>query len=493
MSDLLPSVEELDAELHRRSLSDFVRAYWSVVEPATPLVWGWHLDAICDHLQAVSEGHITRLLINVPPGHMKSLIVSVFWPAWEWTRMPGRRSLFSSYAMALAVRDSVKCRRVIESDPYRAFGVTLREDSNAKDSFANTFGGVRHTTSVGSSVIGWRGDAVVVDDPIDTMSARSEHARHEVVEWWDKAMSSRLNDQRTGARVIIMQRLHEDDLSGHVLRQGGYEHLVLPTEFDPANRAATCGGAWTDPRTERGELLFPAMFPREVVARIKLDLGSDGFAGQHQQTPVNVSGGMFARDWWKRFTVPPPSGAEWAASIDCTFKDSAKSDYVVAQVWARHGARHFLVWQSRRRMSFTETCELVKRLKSIFPRVGPILIEDKANGPAVLDALRATVPGLIAIDPGARGKEARAAAVTPFVEAGNVYLPAGPLEHPWESDEPGDPVEQFIHELSTFPRGRNDDQFDACTQMLNRWRAGGVSTARVMPIPTRPTRVGVDM
>src|ERR1039457_3634908 len=214
---------EAGAELAKRKFRDFIEQAWAVVEPARALISAWHVDAMAEHLQAISEGQIKHLLINVPPGHGKSLIVSVLWPAWQWIRNENGaqwRGLFASYNGGLATRDSVRCRTLMESPWYRdTFRPTWRlsSEQNAKSYFENTNSGFRISLSVGGRGTGFRGDAIVVYDPLNASDQYSETARRESVFWWDQVMSSRLNNLETGSKVIIMQRLHEADLSGHVL------------------------------------------------------------------------------------------------------------------------------------------------------------------------------------------------------------------------------------------------------------------------------------
>src|ERR1017187_4132434 len=201
-------LDEIEAELAARSLREFVRQAWPIVEPSTPFVPGWHIDAIIDHLGAVSYGHIRNLLINVPPRHMKSLLVSVLWPAWEWTRSPARRWLFSSYAATLSIRDSVKCRRLLESPWYKArWGhvFMLTGDQNAKMRFDNNRSGYRLSTSVGGAVTGEGGDRIVCDDPHNVADVTSDAIRKSAIDWWDIAMSTRVNDPKTSAMVIVMR------------------------------------------------------------------------------------------------------------------------------------------------------------------------------------------------------------------------------------------------------------------------------------------------
>lgn len=513
MSRLLPSLEALRAENLRRHFGRFIRASWHVIEPTMPLIDGWHIDAMADHLQAVSRGQIQNLLINVPPGHAKSLIVSVMWPAWMWTWKPSWRGLFAAYAGELALRDSVKCRQLIESEWYQQrFPVALASDQNVKSFFQNTDTGFRMSLSVGGKATGFRGDAVAVDDPLNAKEAPSALKREEAIFWWDKVMSSRRNDLSRGPMVIIMQRLHEDDLAGHVLRKGTYEHLCLPSEYDPKRRSKTFyvrnpvplghegpqsrrEEFWSDPRTEKGQLLFPALFPKTALAQAKQDLGGDGYAAQHDQNPVPLEGGMFKRHWWRRYDVLPKeleSLGEWAASLDCTFKKTTDSDFVVLQVWARFRANRYLVWSARARRDMPETCALLARMKTLFPQVGLVLVEEAANGDAVLQTMRDKVPGLVGVRVHV-SKEARASAVTPFVEAGNVWIPAeyGSVEVKWETDQPlEDPVKAFVDECGAFPKGRNDDQVDAMSMMLERWRV--TPEADIEPVRGFLSRVATD-
>src|ERR1700676_2745578 len=261
---------EIDAERAVRSLREFVRQAWIVVEPSTPFVPGFHIDAIVEHLEAVTRGEIRNLLINVPPRHMKSLLVSVLWPAWEWIQHPERRWLFSSYAASLSIRDSIKCRTLIESPWYQTnWGdrFSLTGDQNAKARFENDRTGYRLATSVGGAATGEGGDRIVCDDPHNVQEAESDAVRQGTLDWWDVVMSTRLNDPRTAVKVIVMQRCHERDLSGHVLEQGGWEHLCLPAEYDGTVFQSSIG--WSDPREQAGELLWPERFGRAEIVDLK--------------------------------------------------------------------------------------------------------------------------------------------------------------------------------------------------------------------------------
>lgn len=839
---LLPSLGELELELSRRacerSLLEFVRQAWHVVEPGTDFVEGWHIEAICLHLEAVSRGEIRDLLINMPPRHMKSLLVAVFWPCWEWTRRPETRFLFSSYAQKLSTRDSLKCRRILESPWYQErWGerFALTSDQNEKMRFENNRTGYRIATSVGGTttgeggdvlvcfpademvqttngpipigeivekrlaamvpslntrtgaiecrpIVGWHknpgrpivevvlddgatvrctpehrlwtargwvaaenltgadvlpcpsfanvgdgrlvdakssregsvalgrgedfedlllgefrhggrlpavtvvlapavlrdiapcdpesnlmdgsgsdtvslgndgcalgargylagqflredgsrtvlvdgespvsfrvsnvlgagpvcevgerrvariavqvahlhtfwarankdahhdlvnkdevrfpvapgtdagitvarcsaqnlaralpaatdpakigyfvagkirdrkpvlvrqvghvdatfcitvedthtfyaGDGIPVancDDPHNVQEADSDALRESACEWWFQAMSTRRNDPKTGRRVVVMQRVHEDDLSGQILDRGGYEHLCLPARFEP-ERACETGLGWCDPRTEDGELLWPEQCPEEELAKLERELGSAGAAGQMQQRPSPKGGLLIRESWWRFYGHGDPAGLypfetprelhdradEVLQSWDCTFKDLKDSDWVVGTIWARIGAHKFLLAEYRGRWDLPATIAAIYRATADWERATLKLIEDKANGPAVMQTLRGQVTGLVPVEPQG-GKIARVNAVSPQIEAGDVFLPH-PRHAPW--------VGAYIDEHSRFPLGKHDDRVDSTSQALLRMRSGMAKPCGVnIPAPAgayRPQR-----
>ncbi len=493
-------LDEIDQERASRGLREFVRQAFAIIEPSTPFVPGWHIDAIIDHLEAISLGQIRNLLINVPPRHMKSLLVSVLWPAWEWIRWPERRFLYSSYAAQLSIRDSVKCRRLIESPWYQErWGdrFALTGDQNTKGRFENDRSGYRLSTSVGGAATGEGGDRVVCDDPHNVQEAESDSVRKATLDWWDIVMSTRVNDPRTAAKVVVMQRCHQRDLSGHLLEQGGWEHLCLPAEHEKPGCTTSIG--WSDPRTEQSELLWPERFGPEELESLKRSLGSYAAAGQLQQRPSPAGGGLFKRHWFRYWqprgdNLPPvivslPDGSQMSItaielpqrvdeslqSWDCSFKDLDTSDFVVGQVWGRVGSMYLLGDQIRARMDCPATVKAVLQLTAKWPRCLAKLIEDKANGSAVIQMLTSHIPGILPVNPEG-GKIARAMAVSPLIEAGNIYLPH-PLFAPWVAD--------FVEECAAFPNGAHDDQVDAMTQALLRWNMA-VPQETVLYLPDYP-------
>lgn len=328
-------MEECEADLRR-----FIEAGWHVLEPGRAFKGNWHIDAICEFLTAITRGQIRNGVINIPPRHMKSLGVSVFWPTWEWLQRPELRYIFGAYRTALTRRDNGKALRLIESPWFQkrwGHQVRIRKDARSKSYFENTRTGFRMATSVSGGVTGEGADRIIADDPHNVKQAESLAIREGTIEWWDGAMSSRGNDPKTVVKLVIMQRVHEHDTAGHVLEQGGYEHLCLPAEFDNKRRSYSVGTGrmlpgtdplgrdraklledlkaegytldartnelrqlrFYDPRTGDGELLWPGHFGEEELAELKKRLGPYRAAGQLQQDPSPPEGGKLKRAWWR--------------------------------------------------------------------------------------------------------------------------------------------------------------------------------------------------
>lgn len=436
-----------------------MRLGWHVLEPANPFVDGPHLHAICDHLEAVTSGQIRNLVINMPPRHAKSLLVSVFWPVWEWLSHPERRWLFASYALSLSIRDSLKCRRLIESPWFQGLFsdiFALTSDQNAKLRFENDHTGYRIATSVGGTGTGEGGDRIVVDDPHNVVEAESETIRGSALRWWDESMSTRGNDPKTVARIIVMQRVHETDLSGHVLEQGGYVHLCLPAEYEAPGYSTPIGHDW---RTVEGELLWPERFGLPELSAIKLSLGSHAVAGQLQQQPSPRTGGMFKRDWWQFFDPAYFTHSHVQQLIqvwDTAFKTKQENDYSVCSTWALlpNGVYILDVWRDK-----VEFPDLKRAAALQYAKWHPsvVLIEDKASGQSLVQELqRETGIPIVKVSADA-DKSVRAAAVTSYVEAKRVFLPTGAA---WVAD--------WIDEHAKFPSAAHDDQVDTTSIALKR-------------------------
>ncbi len=449
----------------------FVRAAWPILEPGRPFVENWHHGLIAEYLTAVAQRQVLRLILNVPPRHTKSRLVTTLWPCWCWAREPGSAWIFGSYAAALATRHSLDRRAVLSSDWFRArWGdrVALTLDQNQKDTYENTARGTMLAVGVGGGMFGMGADVVVIDDPHTPSEAVSEAERETGLRWFDHQVTTRLNDPATGAIVVIMQRLHQRDLTGHLLEQGGWTHVCLPAEAEGAERIVFPVSGTVHERAP-GALLWPERFGEAVLAERKRRLGSWGYAGQFQQRPTPLGGGIFQREWFRYYDEPPPTFDDLVQSWDCAFKDTTGADYVVGQVWGMRGADCYLLDQVRGRWDFPRTLQMIRVLARKWPEAVTKLVEDKANGPAVIATLRREVPGLVAVNPEG-GKQSRAQAVSPLVEAGNVHLPR-PERVPW--------VGEFVEECGAFPTGAHDDQVDAMTQALGRLMVGAGAAAWV--------------
>lgn len=318
---------QVRAEKARRNLDEFLRQGWHVLhdDEDNELVWGWHLDALCEHLEAVETGDIQKLIVNIPPGMTKSMTASVYFPAWVWTRNPGRQFLCASYSGDLSTRDAVRCRRVIRSDWYqRRWGDTFgwSSDQVTKTRFENDENGFRVATSVGKGT-GERADFLILDDPHNAEEVESPAERKAALRWLRNTWSTRHN-QENSRDILIMQRLHEEDATSELLDQWGdeAEHLMLPMEYEPDRSCVTVLGD-IDPRETKGELLLPERKSRKAVEREQRRLGSYGTAAQHQQRPTSREGGLFNDSWF----LPPIAISEVPADcLWCRYWDKAASE-----------------------------------------------------------------------------------------------------------------------------------------------------------------------
>lgn len=468
--DLLDEdVDKVDCEL---SLANFVKSGWHVIEPSTKLEWNWHLTTICDHLQAVSEGRIRNLIINIPPRSLKSSIISIMWPAWTWTRYPHKRWMFGSYASSLSVRDSIRCRRVIESEWYQErWGdiCKLQPDQNRQDEFANSSTGHRYAVSVGSVGTGLGCDIIVGDDINKASDAFSETALQNAVDWWDTTMTTRLDDLRTGAKVIVQQRVCEKDITGHLLKKGGYELLVLPAEYNASPEAPRSNTSlnFVDPRKEDGELLFEQRIDRDILNKLKRDLGSSAYASQINQDPIPSSGNMVKREWFKFYHVLPEFDYI-ILSFDFTFKESKKSDYVAGLAVGVKGANKYILPSVvHEKLNFTGMVSALRTFVYKHSKYRELIIEAKANGEAIIDVIKDEFSAVYPYSP-SESKEARFASITPEIEAGNVLLP-----DPMVFEESKIWLDDFITELVRFPKGSHDDFCDALSQLIIRVKSSG--------------------
>ena len=496
MADPRAALAAIDRVDCSESLITFIKRAWHTIEPGTPFTTGWAVDCMAEHLEAVTRGDIKRLLINVPPGCTKSVLVNTFWPAWEWgpKGLPHHRFISASYERGLATRDMIRCRDIILDNWFQErWPIGFKDDQSEKTFYANAATGWRFASSVGGRLTGYRGDRIIIDDPHDTKGAESDLVRATATRWFTETLPTRLNKADESAMVMIMQRLHVQDLSGIILDKLGdkWVHLVLPMECELKNRSFTQVPSGMpaqkvrrvkedadpvpyfvpdeengillypqDPRTEEGELLWPERFSRTAVEDLKEafrsgDGGSYAEAGQLQQRPVHRAGGLFSRDDFK-LASEIPHGCRWVRGWDLAGSKKTRSDWTAGvKMGIKNGV--IFIWD-------------VIRFKG-----NPHEVESKILETANLDGHACAVS--IAQDPGQAGlaqkahyaqllngfnihfslesgdKEVRAMPVAAQAGAGNVYL----REHAhW--------IPAFLAEIGLFPAAVHDDQVDAMSR-----------------------------
>ncbi len=461
-----------------RSLAEFVKQAWPLLEPSTDLKWGWAMDAICEHLEAVTDGDILRLLMNVPPGSSKSLLTGVFWPAWEWgpQNLPGKRFLSTAHKQDLAVRDNLKCRRLIQSDWFQErWSVALTSDQNAKTKFENDKTGFREAMAF-ASMTGSRGDRVILDDPISVDGAKSDAEILSAEGTFREALPTRVNNDKS-AIVVIMQRLHEKDTSGIILAEKlPYVHLCIPMRYEKARHCKTEIG-FIDPRKEEGELFFPERFPEKSVVELEKTLGEYATAGQLQQRPSPAGGGILRVDHFQLWPADNelPAFDNIVQSYDCAFTEKTSGDPTACTVWGtfshknKRGAMLLDAWSDHlgypdlRKKTIEEWHSLYgKTSKRKGRKADVVLVEAKASGQSLLQDLRAANIPAVPYNPGNADKVNRAHQASPILELDCLWIPES-------KKDPGKFVSwarEFVQQVEYFPNAEHDDYVDTFTQAM---------------------------
>lgn len=506
LESYLKAERELEVRLLRASfkskggLLKFVRYFWDVLEPKAELVEGEALTAICEHLEAVTDGRIQYLLINVPPGFMKSLLVNVFWPAWEWAiGHHSYRYVTFAYAASLTVRDNGKFRDLLISQKYQEiYGRDFRLKKIGEEKVSNSKTGWKLASSVGGVGTGERGDRVIVDDPHNVKESESDVVRQETVRWFRESLSNRVNDAKKSAFVVIMQRVHEADVSGTIIKDfPEYVHLKIQMEFDPKKAKATSIG-WKDWRKVDGELAWPERFDAKIVAGFKRKLGAYAYTGQYQQEPEVRGGGIIKRAYWKSWPEKRFPVFEYLlASLDTAYTEKHENDPSALTIWGvfRDQNKNTRVmmcyawegWEQLHELvaSVNYMCnpkwkpdpkthapELLLKLGKL-PRlpVHKLIIESKASGISTGQELLRLFGGLGAysielIDPkklGGGDKVARMHSVEHIFESGMIYAPTAARF-----------AEKLIDQMAKFPRAEHDDLSDTASQALRYLRDTGL-------------------
>ena len=450
LSKMTPDL--LDAELARRNMHEFIKQSWGTMEPGRVYKDNWHIQAICEHLEAVIAGDVRKLIINIPPRHMKSLTCDVAFPCWAWLHKPHLQFLFASYASGLALRDSVKCRRLMNSRFYQNLepGFTISTDQNQKQRF---------------------GDIIVIDDPHNVKEAESEAVRVSTTDWWDTAVQSRLNDPKTGAFVIIMQRVHQNDLTGHILKnalpEDGWVHLCVPAQYEKNHPHVYTPAPLPqitqheDPRHEEGALLWPDRFGQKEIDTLKHTLGSYAAAGQLQQRPAPKGGGILRKAWWRKWEKDEfPEMVYVLQSWDTAYETGDTTSYSACTTWGvfQLGNRYhiLLLNRFRDRLPYPDLRRIAKE-KYHDDKPDAVIIEKKASGQSLIQDLRQANIPVITYTPD-RDKVARAHVASVLFEAGSVWYP----DRRWATD--------VIDWCATFPAGDGEDIVDTVTQAIIRLR-----------------------
>lgn len=522
---LTPESKRLVRQAARRraavtALAGFCRHMWEIVEPARKLEWAWYLDLICRELEAVMRGEVKELAICLPPGHAKSRIVNVLFPAYLWLHEPSLKVMNVSNSPSVATRDSRYTRLILESREYqvlqlarahlrkevkltkigRAHGNSswrpwgFAKDQNEKTCYANTASGERFAQSINTKVLGNRCNGLIFDDPIDSQTIMLGNTTQigtlcrDTQTQYHGVYSSRLN-RPNAWRITVSQRLHPDDVPGDVieralaepgaesLHEGQIRAIVIPLHYDSEHPHLHPD----DPRSD-GEILAPSIFSEQDAIEQRKGMGGRHFDTQYEQRTSQAAGGLYKREWFEHCYEMPPYEVmqrgrldELAFSVDCTFKTKKTSDYVTIGAWGLKRKEtkvgvppgRYLLDVVRARMDLLGTIAAIKRLGAKWPTVGRILVEDKANGTEVINMMQKQGHhGVVPFEPGKASKEARAEMATLSFESRQVWLPREEYA-PWLHD--------YVEEMCSFPGGAFDDQVDMTSQMMIVWdrRASG--------------------
>jgi phage terminase large subunit-like protein len=478
----LPSLAEVQAERANRNFYYYVQKAWHVADPGNPFIDNWHVGLICEYLQALYDLQIQNLIINIGPGYAKSLISSVLFPTWVWVKDPVQSFLCGSYDGDLAMRDAVRSRRVITSEWYQErFGdrFELSGDQNVKSRYENTKSGQRISVGINSGIIGHRANFLVWDDPLNPRFADSDDVRTEINAKIRGMIGTRGADPSKVRRLMIMQRLHEDDPVGHVLKLAKedenmpkFEHLVLPVRYEPNRFFSSIGLA--DPRTEPGELLFPQLFDDKSVRQQASLLGERDAAAQQQQRPAPKGGYIYLRKWWEGENRYHPADRSYYnksigrwLSWDTALKDEEQNDSTALTVWdLLPDYRILLRFAWWRKLQFPQLAKAIQDEAARWnydEKLRGIIIEDKASGISALQTLRQGnsewLAGLLVpYDPGRFSKVARSRQASLWCERGCVLLPDPADEVPWLLD--------YEELLFDFPTKVIKDPVDSTSQAI---------------------------
>jgi predicted phage terminase large subunit-like protein len=442
------------------SYFEFFKESFKVVEPAVELDINWHHKYICKVLQDEAERIISGekktkdIIINIPFRASKSLMCTILFPVWCWIRDPKLRFITASYSSSLSIEHSAKSRDVINSDWFQSnWGelFTIKQDQNTKQNYVNDYTGSRRATSVGGTVTGAGASIIIVDDPTSPKEAMSQTERTRANEWYTGTLYSRLDNPKTGVRIIIMQRLHEDDLSGFLLRNNpdNYKHICVPAE---ASKGLEPKGLI---KFYKSDLFWDTRFSRDILQDYKYQLGSYEYAGQLQQEPSPADGGIIKKEWFNIIKKAPDDIKEWKFVVDPAYTSKENNDPSALLAFAFKDNQYYIRSVEEKYLEFPELLKYITLFsqRNGYSRNSKIYVEPKASGKSIVQTLRRnTALNILEAKPPAKDKVARVMDVVSIIESKRVNL----IEGQW--------VDNFISQCSQFPNARHDDMVD-CLQI----------------------------
>lgn len=449
---------QLKNEVLKNDLSAFIHKTFNTINPGVKYLHNWHIDLIAEYLKEVYNGNIKRLIINIPPRSLKSVCVSVAFPAWVLGQKPYSRIIVASYSEILSLKHSTDCRIVVSSKWFQKLfkDFQLNQTQNEKHKFATTQNGYRFATSIGGSLTGEGGDILIVDDPHNPQQIMSEKYRTKTLEWFSNTFVSRLNNKKDGVIIIVMQRLHQNDLSGYLLEKSSNEWTLLSIPAIAEKTEYYNIGDFSKIR-QKGEILHSKREGLKEIERIKQDMGSYIFSAQYQQKPIVKEGNMIKANWLKKYdySIEPE---KIFLSFDTAIKAGINNDPTVCTVWGEFKNNLYLLNVYR---EWLEYPELKRRSIEIINKYQPnaILIEDKASGQSLIQDLKKEIKLPIIPIKVSKDKITRLASVSPYFEANKILLPK---EATWLID--------YENELYSFPFCEHDDQVDSTSQFLQWYK-----------------------
>jgi predicted phage terminase large subunit-like protein len=451
---MAPSPANIFAEILRNDFGGFLHRSFIELNAATPFLWNWHIEALAAKLEDVRQGRCKRLIVNLPPRQLKSHVTSVAFPAWILGHEPAMRVLVVTYAQDLSDNFARASRDLMTSPFYESlFDTRLPRGREALSDYETNAGGGRLSTSVGGVLTGRGADIIIVDDPLKADDALSDVRRNAVNTWYDNTLRSRLNSLDTGAIIVVMQRLHADDLVAHIQERETWDVLSFAAmaEQDEEYKFSTPYGRRRSTR-RMGEALHPARMSLEQLEAQRRGMTEYNFAAQYQQDPQAPSGLIVKREWLKFYSPDelPHRFDQIIQSWDTANKDTELANFTVCTTWGLKGQRLFLLDVFRRKLNFPELKRAVLQLAKLYP-TSIVLIEDKASGTSLIQELRAGHFSRVKEAPVIDGdKVMRLRGQTAKIEGGFVVFPK---EAPW--------LDTYLLELLSFPNSKNDDQVDS--------------------------------